>query len=182
MFGEDKYWLGFSVHHLLEPQQGFYQGSNLPMKFSIHGGWNFYKVKETRTWEEKEETIFIPTFMYKAQNKFDQLDLGLYIIKAPWIIGGWFRGIAVKSDFKIWDRDALDLQVGRQFNNFSLTYSYDLTLSRLSMANTWGSHEISLVYIYCRKSDKKKPAKRIRKLPCPDFKRSIRHKWNFLGF
>jgi type IX secretion system PorP/SprF family membrane protein len=179
-FGEDRYWLGFSAHHLNRPHQGFYMDSRLPVKYSVHGGYNFYIMKPGIS---KDDAIrVIPTFMYKAQDKFDQLDLGVYFIQSALILGLWYRGIPIKKDFSIYDRDAIDVQAGFQVNDFSFTYSYDFTISKLNIYNTHGSHEISLIYLFCQDWPKRKNPKHVRKLPCPDFKRSMKYKKNYLGF
>jgi type IX secretion system PorP/SprF family membrane protein len=177
LFGEDSYWLGFSAHHLTEPNQGFYYSSKLPRKYSLHGGVNISLRKESRY---VNALVLTPTFMYKAQDRFDQLDIGTYLIKAPLLLGIWYRGIPVKKDENIFNKDAIDIQVGYQYQGFAFTYSYDFTISKLNIKNTMGSHEISLVYVFCLNWPKrKKPAKNIRKLPCPDFQRSLKYKGNF---
>lgn len=183
LFGEEKYWLGFAAHHLFEPEQGFYHSSRLPMKFSIHGGLNFYKKSRSRYhahFPQQEKFKIIPTFMYKSQAKFDQLDLGIYFIQAPLLLGAWYRGIPIKKDDNIYNRDAIDVQIGFQHNDFSFTYSYDFTISRLNIRNTHGSHEISVVYLFCMDwPRRRKPPRHVRKLPCPDFQRSLKYKGNF---
>lgn len=179
MFGEDKYWLGLAIHHLFQPEQGFYYSSHLPIKFSLHGGWNFYKKNRYR-YRHQEKAKIIPTFNYKAQDKFDQLDLGIYYIDDPFMIGAWYRGIPIKKDQNIYNRDAIDIQIGIRHNDFAFTYSYDFTISRLNIKNTHGSHEISLVYLFCMDwPRRRKPPRHVRKLPCPDFKRSLKYKGNF---
>ncbi|MFN3402580.1 MAG: type IX secretion system membrane protein PorP/SprF [Cytophagaceae bacterium] len=182
VFGEDRYWLGFSAHHLNRPDHGFFYESRLPIKYSLHGGYNFYK-KDFPGQSLDDAFRIIPTFMYKAQAKFDQLDLGIYFIQSSLMFGLWYRGIPVKRDFNIYNRDAIDIQVGLMHNDFSFTYSYDFTISKLSIVNTHGSHEISLIYLFCLDWPKnKRPPKHVRKLPCPDFKKSMKYKKNFLGF
>lgn len=178
LYGEDSYWLGFAAHHLTMPDQGFYLNSRLPVKFSLHGGWKFI-IKNRR----REEISVYPTFMYKSQNKFDQVDFGFYVIRAPLMLGLWYRGIPVKDDYKIFNRDAIDVQLGLQFGDLSIGYSYDFTISALNIVNTHGSHEISLIYLFCLDWPKRrKPPRHVRKIPCPDFKRSMKYKKNFLGF
>ena len=177
LFGEEVYWLGFSAHHLTRPQQGFYLSSHLPIKYSLHGGLNLETKKRYRS---HVPTRIVPTFMYKSQGKFDQLDIGLYVIKAPVLLGLWYRGIPIKKDENIFNKDAINMQLGFEYNRFSFTYSYDITISRLMLKNTMGSHEISMIYLFCLDWPKrKKPARRVRKLPCPDFQRSLKYNGNF---
>ena len=175
IFGEKKYWIGFSSHHLSQPQQTFFKGeSRLPRQYSIHGGYNFFLKKGSRSKEETWIRI-TPTFVYKWQTKFDQVDLGAYIIKYPITLGISYRGIMTKQDFKVSNNDALILLLGFQINSFSFGYSYDFTTSKLNLANSHGSHEVSLVYLFCLDwPNRRKPPKNVRRLPCPDFQRSIK--------
>jgi len=181
MFGEDSYWLGFSAHHLLKPEQGFYKESKLPIKYSLHGGYSFNLKAKGKKKSAGDVMNIIPTFMYKSQGKFDQLDLGLYIIQSPLLLGVWYRGVVVKNDFRVYNQDAVNVQAGVLVNKLTVTYSYDFTISRLSNTNTKGSHELSLIYQFC--SDwpprKKTPSRKIRRLPCPDFQRSLKYKGTF---
>lgn len=172
-YGEDTYWLGISAHHLTRPDQAFYgiEDSRLPIRYSLHGGYNFYH--QTAYRQTKEEMLrIIPTFMYKGQGKFDQLDLGVYLMNNPWMLGVWYRGIFPKKYENIRNNDALIVQAGFNFSSFSFTYSYDITTSKLGLGNTMGSHEISLVYLFCLEwPPRKKPGRYARKLPCPDFQK-----------
>jgi len=173
LYGEDTYWLGFSAHHLNRPDQAFYSAglSRLPVRYSLHGGFNIYY--RTHIMQEKDDMLrIIPTFIYKAESRFDQLDLGAYVIKSYILLGAWYRGVFPKTHDGIRNNDALILQAGVRLNSFSFTYSYDITTSRLGISNTLGSHEISLIYIFCLDwPPRKKPGRKVRRLPCPDFQR-----------
>jgi type IX secretion system PorP/SprF family membrane protein len=172
VYGEDKYWVGFAAHHINRPDQGFYlEDSRLPVKYSLHGGYNFVYRKPGQKREE-DWTRIIPTFLYKAQRKFDQLDLGVYFIKEPFTAGLWYRGIFLKEDESIRNNDAIILQAGIHYRDFSFMYSYDITTSKLRIGNTKGSHEISVVYLFCLDwPPRKKPSRKVRRLPCPDFQK-----------
>jgi len=176
VYGENKYWVGFSANHLLEPEQGFYLQSKLPRRYSIHGGYNFYYHRNKFLAEEKGLRI-TPTFLYKSQAKFDQVDIGIYFIQNNILFGSWFRGIPFKKDFNIQNVDAVNFTLGYRHNHYQIGYSYDWTISTLRLQNTSGSHEISIVYLFeANWPPRKKPARKIRALPCPDFKRSIKYK------
>jgi type IX secretion system PorP/SprF family membrane protein len=175
LFGEKKYWLGLATHHLNQPRQAFYTTqSRLPIEYSVHGGYNFYIKKGLRSKEEDWFKI-TPNFLYKWQTKFDQVDIGAYFVKVPVTFGLSYRGIFFKDDFNIRNSDALIFLLGLQHNSFSFTYSYDYTTSALYQSNSHGSHEISLVYLFCLDwPRKRKPPRNVRRLPCPDFQRSTK--------
>lgn len=176
MYGEKTYWAGFAASHLTQPRQAFYlTGSRLPVKYSLHGGYNFHYSKR-RTKNEDEWLWIVPTFNYKAQSKFDQIDIGLYLIKQSLMFGIWYRGIFFKEDNQVKNSDAVSVQIGYQYQKVSIGYSYDITTSKLMLNNTRGSHEISLIYRFCSSwPQKKKPMRYARKLPCPDFQQQLEH-------
>ncbi|MFA9210006.1 MAG: type IX secretion system membrane protein PorP/SprF, partial [Yersinia sp. (in: enterobacteria)] len=39
------------------------------------------------------ERSITPAFIYKAQGKFDQLDVGMYLTYEPVVFGLWYRGL-----------------------------------------------------------------------------------------
>ena len=79
--------------------------------------------------------------------------MGIYLSKGPLVGGVWYR-----------NQDAFILLVGMQMGQVKFGYSYDVTVSKLSMA-TSGSHELSLqLNFVC------KPKKRTyRTISCPSF-------------
>lgn len=160
-----KHWFGFSAHHLNEPNQSLLgQESTLPLKYSFHAGTN---LKVGSITKEQEQSIS-PAVNYKAQGKFDQVDIGLYFNKMPMVFGIWYRGIPL---FKAYtpgyaNNDAVALLVGLSHDRLRLGYSYDITISRL-ISDTGGAHEVSLSYQFCNPKNKKR-RKRIV-VNCPKF-------------
>jgi len=164
-----KYWLGLSLSHLNTPNQSFVGiKSNLPIKFVAHGG---YKINlET---DEKEKVVKSTTVAlnYKAQQDWDQLDIGAYYNQSPFVIGMWYRGIPLLKAYKpgYSNNDALILMVGYMVKDYlAVGYSYDLTISKLG-AGTLGSHEISLIYEFAQPEYKKDGSKKNFKVPCTKF-------------
>lgn len=170
LFGDDSYWLGLSAHHLNRPVDSFYDDENrLPIKYSIHGG---YKIKFSRSMVNRNKAPFLltPTFMYKHQGMYDQMDLGMYFIQHSILFGLWYRGVLIKEEDNIRNNDALIVHLGYKHNALSLIYSYDATLSNLALGNTKGSHEISLTYDFCLSwPPQTRVPKNVKRLPCPSF-------------
>jgi hypothetical protein len=109
-----------------------------------------------------------PSFVYKNQANFDQLDIGTYFLYEPIVVGLWYRGIPIKQNVKDKSsQDAVVIILGFQLESVELSYSYDLTVSDLGPASG-GAHEISLKYkmnvVSSTKSKKKE-----RFIPCPTF-------------
>lgn len=164
LYSED-YWLGVSFNHMNRPDQAFLTNTTdrLPVKVTFNAGYKFYFEKPGRGRKEKS---LIPTFLYKTQGRFDQLDIGVYGIYAPITVGLWYRGIPVKPsvDGRI-NNDALILMAGVHYKRMLIAYSYDFTISPLRKY-TGGAHEISLVGEW---KAPYKPKKKGRPIPCPKF-------------
>lgn len=144
-------WLGAAMHHITEPIETFFtnENSRLARKFTLHGGAN---ITPKDSHHEKDLAIS-PNILYMRQGRYEELNLGLYVRKKVLVAGVWYR-----TD------DAFITMLGLETKNMRIGYSYDFTVSELSMA-TGGSHEISLNYsIPCKK---KRP--RFRTLSCPSF-------------
>ncbi len=162
-----KYWIGFSTSHLNEPNRSLMgDESKIPMKMSVHGGAKF---PLSSTMFAKEKIAYVaPSFVYKSQGRFDQLDLGLHFLYQPVMVGLWYRGIPLKQNVADnISQDAVALILGLQFSNFEVGYSYDFTVSELGPSSS-GAHEVSLKYDLeiVTSSKSKKPTKYI---PCPTF-------------
>jgi type IX secretion system PorP/SprF family membrane protein len=162
----DRFWFGYSIDHLLHPNQSFYfyegderNSGRVPIKHSFFGGTKFIT----------NETLLrpIPTtlqlaFIYKQQKQFRQLDLGVYWYRSPFVLGFWYRGIPLYKE--VFNRDALTILIGIKMRQLSVGYSYDFTMSKL-ITRTGGSHEISLAYTFKMSPIKHRP----KMVPCPEF-------------
>ena len=173
LFYSAHFWMGFTAKHINEPNQSFFLEDNLarlPAKFTLHSGYKILLNNESKIKYDKRShraKSISPTFLYKHQGRFNQLDLGLYYMTSPFFIGVWYRGIPIlKTVDSFTSRDAVIVQIGIRFDRLNFGYSFDYTVSQLSPFSR-GSHEISLGYVFC--SGKKKNTERLKTLPCPDF-------------
>jgi type IX secretion system PorP/SprF family membrane protein len=161
-------WVGISSHHLNNPVQSFTTGANatLASKYSLHAGYKiFLNSTPTSKFQSSSEQSLIPTFVYKMQGKYDQLDLGLYYMYEPFMFGLWYRGIPVKRYDVFQNNESLIFMLGMYYKQFTFGYSYDLTLSKLSY-RSGGAHELALIYEF------KIPYKNVKtrkSIPCPNF-------------
>ncbi len=161
------FWVGYSAAHINEPNRSLLnEESEVPMKSSIHAGFRIplYHglLKRIRT------SSIAPSFIYKSQGEFDQLDIGLHFLYEPIMIGLWYRGIPIQQNVADnISQDAVVLILGMQLNNMEIGYSYDFTVSELGTISG-GAHEVSLTYRLeaALRSKIKKPEKFI---PCPTF-------------
>ena len=155
------YWFGFSWDRILQPNRSL-TGDIVqdPYKFSIYGGTKF-KIFDRYNWSSGQSIS--PSFLFKMQDTYTQLDLGLYWYQMPLVIGIWYRGIPVFKDLR--SNDALAFLVGFKIDQISIGYSYDITISKL-VGFTGGAHEISINYLFKQGVTKRSKRKMI---PCPNF-------------
>lgn len=166
LFFTPKLWLGMAVHHLNEPDQSLLLASStVPRKFSMHGG---YRLNIRTAVIRKHPQAVLFAFNYKAQGRYDQLDIGVYYEQDPFFAGIWYRGLPVKAYAP--DRpnnDAIALLAGVVVKDWRFGYSYDLTISALA-AHSGGAHELSIVYDWADRRRRKALSKR-RVVPCAKF-------------
>ncbi|MEA3497362.1 MAG: type IX secretion system membrane protein PorP/SprF [Bacteroidota bacterium] len=151
-----KFYAGFAVHHINEPEQSFLgnPGSTLPMKMTGHIGMLIPMDKE-----REHKSFFSPNILYQKQDHFMQLNVGAYYINKFFITGVWYRQTSVNSD-------AVMALIGVKKDQLKFGYSYDITISDVNKASL-GSHEISLIVEM--KVYKRPPPKHWQRLDCPDF-------------
>lgn len=158
-------WFGAAIHHVTEPNQSI-AGGNSPLakRVSFHGGYRIPFGPRINTSTRKGYS-FTPTFNYRLQGDFDQLDLGAYFTLRPIIVGLWYRGLPIKQQDGIANSDAIIFMLGMESKRTTFGYSFDYTLSDLGIG-TGGAHEISITYNFSL-ADPSKPPAHIRKLKCP---------------
>jgi len=149
----ENFFFGFAAHHLTEPEESLIKSgeSKLPMKYTGHagaviplGGGGKYHASDASV---------SPNILFRQQGTFTQLNMGVYIKKGPLTGGIWYR-----------NQDAFITSIGIETDYFKIGYSYDVTVSKLSLASG-GSHELSMgINFKCRK---KKP--KFRTISCPSF-------------
>lgn len=165
LLNSTEYWLGFSAKHLTQPNSSL-TGDKvpLPLSVSLHGGYRFIieqKSKELRRY-------FSPAFNYRHEQKYDQLDIGVYYYHLPLNVGLWYRGLPFKKYAATYSsREAVAVLIGFDLTDYNLRvgYSYDITVSKLGISNSKGTHELSLIYEIAQK---KKRTKRVL-VSCPKF-------------
>jgi len=154
-------WVGFTWDRILKPNRSL-TGDVMedPWKFSVYGGTRF-KIFDKYNWASGQSLS--PSFLYKVQDKYSQLDLGVYWYQMPLVLGVWYRGIPVFKELA--SNDAIAFLVGFKLDQFSIGYSYDLTISKL-VGFTGGAHEISITYLFNQGVTKREKR---RMIPCPSF-------------
>ncbi|MEQ9423615.1 MAG: type IX secretion system membrane protein PorP/SprF [Cyclobacteriaceae bacterium] len=170
IFYSQRIWVGVSMHNVFEPDQSLIDGdgasSPLPRRYSVHGGYRLpLRVGRNigRSADGMERSV-TPTFNYRSQGKFDQLDLGVFFTLQPIVVGLWYRGIPIKSVDGFANNESIITHFGLTKGRATFGYSYDLTISKLGL-DTGGAHEISLIYTF--RVGKPRPPKDVQRLRCP---------------
>ena len=141
------FWAGFTFDHLVKNNISFTDIETiLPIKTSIFGGGKWKYIEATRGRAEQSVTL---AGMFRRQQSFQQLDLGLYWNVQPIEVGLWYRGIPGVSTGGLSNNDALIFSLGITVSQVHLAYSYDLTLSKLA-GYSGGSNEFSVIYRFNR--------------------------------
>lgn len=166
LYYSEQFWGGFSINHLNEPQQSLYLNgdASLPMRTSVHLGYRF--AVDGRAFRHSETTMTLASH-YKAQQQWDQLDLGAYIDHLSVTFGLWYRGLpALKAYQPGYPNDEAVVAMFGYKTPYQLrvVYSYDVTVSKLTL-KSGGAHEISLIYEWPRHNKNR----RYRAVPCPKF-------------
>jgi type IX secretion system PorP/SprF family membrane protein len=163
-------WVGFAADHINSPNQSLIKDvSRLPVKYSLSGGYKIIlrKEKSAAYLEAQKQVSITPTFLYKSQGKADQFDAGIYALYGELMAGFWYRGIPIKKYASgIQNNESLIFLLGWKVKDFAISYSYDVTISKLATYRTGGAHELNLTW-FSRKHYK--PRKPMKRLPCPQF-------------
>lgn len=159
-------WFGASVYHINQPNYSMLGGKEkLPAKYSVHGGFRIplYNGPMVR---DKVSSI-APSFIYKRQGGFQQVDAGLHFYYDPIMVGTWYRRSIGKDNYNFGKQNAVTFLLGIKLPKLEIGYSYDLTISSMG-PDTGSAHEITLGYVF--KTDKSRKLKRSDKfIPCPAF-------------
>ena len=155
-------WLGSTVDHVMKTSKTLEQDIRyVPLKLSVYGG---VKIPVNNVLLSRYEQNISIAFNYRNQASMQQLDLGAYYNRLPFMVGLWYRGIPIipSTDTK----DAITVSGGVLIKNLIFTYSYDLTVSSL-ITSTGGAHELALVYTFEQPHIKSK--RKMGSVPCPKF-------------
>ncbi len=163
------FWGGISLYHMNEPNHSLVSGeSRLPVKMTLHSGIRI--PVGSSIFSKVRKRAVTPSFIYKKQGSFEQLDMGISYLHGPVHLGAWYRGIPLeKNSANTFDHDAVSMSIGLQINNLTVGYSYDFTISKI-IAQSGGSHEVAIVLEFPNQQNtKKKVERKNRFLPCPAF-------------
>ncbi len=150
---DESYYVGLSLHNMNQPEISFLADRSnglgldkIPMRYSIHGGYQYILKKGNK---RVDATFISPNINFQRQSGYNQLMAGAFL-NVDKIQGGvWYRHTGYNGD-------AVITSVGVKKDFFKITYSYDFTVSNLSL-NQGGSHEVGIIlnfdHMYLPKQD-----------------------------
>lgn len=141
-------YFGIAVNHLTRPDIAFYEGSTnrLPLRLTLHSGM-LIDLSQNRHVEDFGNFSISPNIVYVQQGKFRQLNAGMYVNMFPLVGGLWLR-------HSFGNPDAVIVLLGYQQKNCKIEYSFDYTISRITIQSA-GAHEISIAWLL-HKNDSKR--------------------------
>ncbi len=134
------FYAGLTTKHLNTPNESFLEinenlDGGLPLRLGLHAGYEF-KISQGN--KKRQASFISPNVMFVKQGDFGQLNVGAY-----GNLGAIFGGLWYRQGFA--NPDAAIALVGFQTGGYKIGYSYDITISKLSLGRSGGSHEISLI-------------------------------------
>jgi type IX secretion system PorP/SprF family membrane protein len=163
VYYSNRFWSGVNISHLNKPEHSFLNGTEiLNRTYSLHMGMEIPLGAMDRG---VSNTALHPVIHYKTQGQWNQLDVGAYLQSGDLRFGTWYRGLPISKTADYRNVDGLIFLVGAKLRGqFQIGYSYDITLSNLTM-QSGGSHEISFVFEWPYAPKKE----RDQFIPCPRF-------------
>ncbi len=154
-------WMGAGISHLMQLNSVLAEDPGyMPLKINGFGGIRFRIPGQYRNRDDQSVSL---AWQFRHQASVSQLDLGAYYFKEPFRIGLWYRGLP--STGGPWNRDAIAVSAGISFDQFYLSYSYDMTISSM-LQTTGGAHEIAVHY---RFGELVSSIRGVGQVPCPRF-------------
>lgn len=130
---------GLSLKHINREDESWLNINNnlnlgRPMRATFHAGAEF----SVNANNNRLGASFIsPNLLYIRQGPYSQVNVGAYAGYERIFGGLWYRHTFENADAAI-------LMAGVRYNSLRIAYSYDATISGLSLAATGGSHEVSI--------------------------------------
>lgn len=139
----DMFFAGFAADHLTQPEMSFYEnsGEKLHLRYTLHAGLNINASTGSFGDVREHEVLIQPNLLFLQQYTYSQISAGVYISKAPFVAGFWYKHAKDNAD-------ATSFLIGLKWDNYRIGYSYDYTVSKLS-GKSGGAHELSFSWDFC---------------------------------
>jgi len=137
LFFNDNFYGGISVHHLTQPGIEFFEDEKLPMKYTLHMGYEFFPGGRSRRRIQTDQVSVSPNLIVQSQGDFHRINYGIYANLQPVTAGVWLRQSFTHPS-------SLIFLLGLKQVNYAIAYSYDHSLSGYSGIGG-GAHELGVL-------------------------------------
>ncbi len=149
----ENFFIGGAAHHVTTPDESLIEGNSpIPVKLTAHAG-AVIQLTESSSRGGNDGLSLSPNILFRSQGPTNQLNMGLYVNKGVLVGGIWYR-----------NGDAFIVSLGIRASNINIGYSYDATISKISLASG-GAHEVSINYTFKCRTKKRT----FRSVTCPEF-------------
>ena len=146
-------YAGFALHHLLEPQVGFFFDEEAPEDFEEELLNRKYTAYLNVSIPLNSDIRFSPRVLVYSQASHLAINAGFNfrflldeISGTALHIGGWAR--PVRDEDEAMDLDAIIMMAGVEYSNFLIGFSYDAAFGEISTARSGQTaFEISIAYL-----------------------------------
>ena len=151
LFYNQYFFAGVHVDNLLGNKISFMDQATTtnPMKISAYAAGLIPISKGLGKYSAKDDVTIAG--LYQWQGQYHQIDLDIMYHRRYFMAGVGYRGVPFYSPDGLSSQDAVKLMIGGSVAGFSLSYSYDISVSSL-IDVSGGSHEITLTYRFMEKA------------------------------
>lgn len=144
----DIFYVGFSAKHINSPFVNFFEtdeveGVRLPTRITFHGGAQI----PLDGFRARSRIFVSPSIMFLKQGNIGQINAGAHFQLDRLILGTYFR-----QTFR--NPDAIIFMAGMKVDMFRIIYSFDATISKLTLGSG-GAHEVGILVNFGNRKDSK---------------------------
>jgi type IX secretion system PorP/SprF family membrane protein len=151
LFYNQYFFSGVNVDNLLGNKVSFTDQSETtnPVRLSVFAAGMIPISKGLGKYSPKDDVTIAA--LYQWQGQYHQIDLDIMYHRRYFMAGVGYRGVPFYTPEGLSNQDAVKLMIGGSVAGFSLSYSYDISISSL-VDVSGGSHEIVLTYRFLEKA------------------------------
>lgn len=151
LFTHTYFFGGLHVDNLLGNKVSFMDQATTtnPIKISAYAAGMIPISKGLGKYDAKDDVTIAA--LYQWQGQYHQIDLDVMYHRRYFMAGVGYRGVPFYTPDGLQNNDAVKLMIGGSVAGFSLSYSYDISVSSL-VDVSGGSHEIVLTYRFMEKA------------------------------
>ncbi len=151
LFYHTYFFGGVFVDNLLGNKVSFMNQATTtnPLKLGVHAAGMIPISKGLGKYDAKDDVTIAA--LYQWQGQYHQIDIDVMYHRRYFMAGVGYRGVPFYSPDGLQNNDAVKLMIGGSVAGFSLSYSYDISVSSL-VDVSGGSHEVVLTYRFMEKA------------------------------